>query len=61
MARPAPRASSRFAMLAHAMRSTIPVTLSNMSNGVFASRCIELCPREPGVRSTRFTRNLAMN
>ena len=60
MARPAPRASRRFAMLAHAMSSTIAVTVHSISNGACASRCIELCPRRPGVSTTRFTRNSAI-
>ena len=44
-------------MLAHAMSSTIAVTLNSMSNGAFASRCIELCPRRPGVTTTCCARN----
>ena len=42
MLRPAPRASRRFAILAHAMSSTIAVTPNSMSKGACASRCIEL-------------------
>ena len=50
LARPAPRASSRLAMLAQAMRRTTPVTENSSRIGVFASRSMELWPRAPGVR-----------
>ncbi len=52
VARPAPRASSRFAMLAHAIRSTTPVTENSSMMGVFASLLMELCPRLPGTRTS---------
>jgi hypothetical protein len=52
----APRARSRFAMLAQAMSSTIPVMQSSRSNGVRVSRCTELCPRRPSVSASRAKR-----
>src|SRR5439155_697454 len=57
IARPAPRASKRFAILAHAMRSTIPVTLNSMSTGVCASRCME---RQRAAQDSRITPELGL-
>ena len=41
------RASSKFAMFAHAIRSTTPVMVRSRKMGVLASRRNELCPRAP--------------
>ena len=42
--RAAARASSRFAMFAHAMRRTTPVIVKRRMSGVFASLWTSLCP-----------------
>ncbi len=47
-ARPAPRTSSRLAMFAQAISSTVPVTASRMISGVRASLSKLLWPRLPG-------------
>ena len=53
------RASSRFATLAHAMRTTMPVTAkSSRSRGVTASSR-KLCPRRPPVRRIGLATNSA--
>ena len=52
-ARPAPRASSRLAMFAHAISSTTPVTPINSSSGVFALSGMLLCPCRPSFTVTR--------
>ena len=60
VARPAPRASSRLAMLAQAMSSTMAVTEKSSRIGVFASRWMELWPRAPGSSSTFLALKLAI-
>jgi hypothetical protein len=54
--RVAPRARSRLAMLAQAMSSTMPVMPKSSMSGVFASWCMELCPRCPSATVTSLAR-----
>ena len=58
--RAADRASSRFAMFAHAMRSTSPVTPRRICSGTFASFGTLLWPWPPGVMVSAFARNRAI-
>jgi hypothetical protein len=60
MLRPAPRASSRLAMFAQAMSSTVPVIPMRRRMGVRASPCIELCPRAPSSTVISRCRNSAI-
>ena len=53
LARAAPRASSRLAMLAQAISSTKPVTASSSVSAGPASRVMLLWPRAPGSTVTR--------
>ncbi len=55
--RPAPRARSRFAMLAQAMSSTIPVMPKSSFIGLLDSPCTELWPRRPSVTVSSFALN----
>ena len=56
-ARPADRASSRFAMFAHAISRTTPVTPSRSSKGTPTVSCIPLCPRRPSLTGSGFATN----
>jgi hypothetical protein len=58
--RPAPRASSRLAMLAQAMSRTRPVMAKSSVSGVRTSACSELCPRRPGSSVTSLARKRAI-
>ena len=47
-------------MFAQAISRTTAVITNSMVRGVFASRCIEVWPRAPDSRTTRFALNLAI-
>jgi len=56
----AARASSRFAMFAHAINNTIAVIEKRSRIGVRDSLIIELCHFRPSLRTTFFALNCAM-
>ena len=55
----AARASNKLAILAQAMRSTIPVIRKSMTSGVRASLITLLCPLRPSVSKIFFALNCA--
>ena len=58
-ARAADRASSKFAMLAHAISRTTPVTPRRRNRGTPTLSCIPLCPRRPSLIGSGLATNRA--